>query len=381
MKQYCKISVNPNEILSKEWKECIFQLNALRQNSRIFKITLFVSDRAFVFGAKFFYEELSTVFGIEMPAFSFISQPPFGHNFVLEVGYIPKETKTQIEYKKINMTPYITIKEGDHKELWASGFGQFSQMNTLKEKATNAFQQVVDLLKKESLSYNNIIRQWNYIPKILDMTYMEGKNMQNYQIFNEVRKSFYDAYLSNNSYPAATGIGTAEGNVTIDIVACYDASENKVKPVKNPNQVEAYKYSQSLLVGESIHSQKQKQAPQFERAKMSIQQNSADLYISGTAAIQGEKTVGINNAEHQIKITIDLIQSLLDQANPDNDKYNYTPKITRVYIKRNEDFPTIKNICEKQWNSSSIIYSKTDVCRDNLLVEVETEVEITKVHI
>ncbi len=377
MKRYCKISAKPTEIFHNEWKECICQLNTVKQNSRIFKITLFVSDKAFDFGVKFFYEELSFFFGIELPAFSFISQPPFGHNIVLEVGYIPKDTKTQIEYKKLNNTPYVTIKDGDHKELWASGFGVFSQKNTLREEAIEAFQQVVDLLEQESLSYNNIVRQWNYIPKILNLTEVDGKNMQHYQIFNEVRKSFYNRLLTNSSYPAATGIGIEKGKVTIDIIACYDISENKVQPVNNPNQVEAYKYSQSLLIGDSLYTQKPKQAPQFERAKMTLQQNSANLYISGTAAIQGEETVGINNAEKQIKVTLDLIQSLINQATFDN-KYNIPPIITRVYIKREEDFETIKNICDKYWKSSTVIYSKTDVCRDNLLVEVETEIQATE---
>ena len=47
-----------------------------------------------------------------------------------------------------------------------------------------------------------------------------------------------------HGYPAATGIGMTAGGVVIDFLA---AVNDQVWPVKNPVQVDAYKYSNEVL--------------------------------------------------------------------------------------------------------------------------------------
>jgi enamine deaminase RidA (YjgF/YER057c/UK114 family) len=43
----------------------------------------------------------------------------------------------------------------------------------------------------------------------------------------------------------------------------------------------------------------------------------------------------------------------------------------RVYLKRPEDFSACKAICERRFGSVPAIYAVADVCRPELLVEIE----------
>ena len=46
----------------------------------------------------------------------------------------------------------------------------------------------------------------------------------------------------------------------------------------------------------------------------------------------------------------------------------------RVYIKDKSDFPVVRQICEEQYGAQSCInYVEAEVCRTNLLVEIEGE--------
>jgi len=43
----------------------------------------------------------------------------------------------------------------------------------------------------------------------------------------------------------------------------------------------------------------------------------------------------------------------------------------RVYLKRREDFPKCKAICKRRFGPVPVIYALADVCRPELLVEIE----------
>jgi hypothetical protein len=45
--------------------------------------------------------------------------------------------------------------------------------------------------------------------------------------------------------------------------------------------------------------------------------------------------------------------------------------LARVYIKRPEDFPAVRTVCEQRLGELPTIYAIGDVCRPELLVEIE----------
>jgi hypothetical protein len=194
-----------------------------------------------------------------------------------------------------------------------------------------------------------------------------GHCYQNYQLFNDIRQYYYGIYKRNSIYPAATGIGMEAGMVTLDFFAVKKNEAVRITRITNPKQINAYSYGQTVLVGSPIQANELKKAPLFERAKYIGTNEEALVFISGTASILGELTIGINDVNLQNRTTIANVTELTAQENCPS--YSYL----RVYVKRPEDTGTVREICTQRYGNIPILYVQADVCRDDLLVEIEGE--------
>jgi hypothetical protein len=242
--------------------------------------------------------------------------------------------------------------------------GKYCGMN-----AEKAFMCFGDFLADVRFPVNSIIRQWNYIENILGF---DGER-QRYQEFNEVRSAFYAENFSETGYPAATGIGMDRGGVLIEFLA-VNSREAITKPLDNPYQVAAHNYSSNVLVGGKFSV---KSSPKFERARYLELFGKKLVFISGTASIRGENTLGAGDPAEQTRITIDNIRSLYSpdilQKITDNElrpKYGHA----RVYLKNRSDFEIIKKTYKRNFGNLPVVYLVADICRDELLVEIEGKV-------
>ena len=54
----------------------------------------------------------------------------------------------------------------------------------------------------------------------------------------------------------------------------------------------------------------------------------------------------------------------------------------RAYVKYEHDIPEFKKICQKHYGDIPSLYVVSDICRDNLLVELEgaVSVSVDKIH-
>ncbi|MEN8121465.1 MAG: dioxygenase, partial [Bacteroidota bacterium] len=148
-----------------------------------------------------------------------------------------------------------------------------------------------------------------------------------------------------------------------------------IYPIDNPNQIASYHYGQDVLVG-TTKELKQKSPPGFERGKLICANGLTTLYVSGTASILGENTVGHNDIKKQTITTINninLIQKEAAQKQNRNFSEANQLKHIRVYIKEQKDFQLIKEICTKAYGEIPIVYVIADVCRQDLLIEIEAE--------
>jgi enamine deaminase RidA (YjgF/YER057c/UK114 family) len=121
-----------------------------------------------------------------------------------------------------------------------------------------------------------------------------------------------------------------------------------------------------------------KHPPQFERALLLSRKVNSTLFISGTASIIGQDTIGIDDVEKQTIVTIDNINNLTDQkrigrifSDTDQDWGKYI--LIRVYVKSQEDFSKVQSICAARFPGVQMTLIESDICRDNLLVEIEAE--------
>lgn len=363
---------------SEEWRQCLKKIIYRRETGfRLVKLNIFADLTDFGTYNKVKKEvgkTLADAFGNERPVFNITIHPPeIPWKVAVEAGYSFSDV-ADIVFSSWNSIPYIVCQTDSGKEVWSAGLGSEFITNDTRNSAEGAFEQMKAILDAEGMSFNNLIRQWNYIGNILDIK----DGFQKYQIFNEVRNEFYQKYRSVTGYPAATGIGMKLGGVLIDFCAVQLNNTASIKPINNPNQVNAYEYGQQVLKGATNAGSSVKHPPQFERALLFTEKVTSTLFISGTASIKGQDTIGIGNVGEQTLVTIENISKLTDQKRIDQKIINNDIDwgkfiLLRVYVKNQEDFGKVEEICGERFPGVPQIFIESDICRDNLLVEIEAE--------
>jgi hypothetical protein len=168
------------------------------------------------------------------------------------------------------------------------------------------------------------------------------------------------------------------GGVVLDFCAVKAFANLKIIAVDNPDQIRPYDYSQQVLKGKPLCSKGINQPPQFERALFLTENMGSTLFVSGTASIIGQDTIGIDNVEEQTIVTLDNINKLTDSGRISHlsgkpGSYAGSPILLRVYVKNQYDIPKVKAICDQRYPGVCSVFIEADICRDNLLVEIEAE--------
>jgi len=203
---------------------------------------------------------------------------------VVSIEIWTDDSADSIEYISFKGLRYSRVNSSLGKTIWGIGLTSNDEKLPLQAQIDYSFDMTLQILKYEGMNLTDIVRQWNYVPGISNIMNQNGKMLQHYQIFNEVRQKYYSTHVFIDGYPAATGIGTRNGNFDLDFFAIQKSSLIHKVGLSNPKQHDAYEYDQMLLVGDAI-SGTNKQAPLFERAKILNTNEGIILFISGTASI------------------------------------------------------------------------------------------------
>lgn len=366
-----------------QWESCLQQLYAIAENTNLkpVRVNVFVksSNQADYLEQQIYIDStMIKSFGDECPPFGVVMQEPEDPYFVIaEVGFVDKNV-AEVRYGKFQDRPYCIVDAKNYKEYWTIGAQSVHPDLNILASSNASFSYLYDLYTHLGLSFNDIVRQWNYVGEILSKENVDGRLRQHYQMFNETRNHFYKNYRHRRDFPAATGIGMLYLGVCIDSFSITGNENLKIIPISNPNQSESYKYGQKVLIGAPDCALQQNQPPQFERAKLIVLNNASRLIISGTASIIGEETVGIGDVEEQTRVTIRNIQILSDPETlkaqcPDIRTIPHIYSYVRVYVKYKADISKVRKICAETYGDVPTTYVVADICRDNLLVEIETE--------
>lgn len=367
----------------KQWGSCLQQIIdiAAKQKLSPFRVNIFVksvSQLDYKGQHQIVFNSMMDELEDKCPPFGLVMQEPAGENEVIcEVGFVNSEDAV-VKYGSFQDRPYCIVETPNYREFWTIGAQTVdSNLNTLKS-SNEAFQYLKDLYDHLGITFNNIVRQWNYVGEILSKEQEETRLRQHYQVFNETRSVFYGANRTRSDFPAATGIGMLHNGVCIDSFAVSGSENLKVLPISNPDQNESYQYGQKVLVGDPNKTRKQNQPPQFERATLVELNGVSRLIISGTASIIGQETIGLNDVEEQTRITIQNIDKLcaaetLKKQHPEIQSIPIKYSYIRVYVKHKKDMDKVKSICEAKYGDAPTAYVVADVCRDNLLIEIEAE--------
>lgn len=300
-------------------------------------------------------KKIKQKFGAAEPTISYVSQPPLDAPLIVEVHSFLPDPDDRISYHVYEDFPYVVLENVTGRFLFAGGFQGNVGIDSIQEQSDRVFNEIDEVLKREDMPISQIIRQWNYIERITDFE----EDDQHYQSFNNSRSRFYAKTKWGGGYPAATGIGANLGGVLVD----FDAVKFKVAdafstPIDNKLQVAAHAYSDQVLET----ADQLKTTPKFERAKSMTFGERRLVYISGTAAIRGENSLEGVGLEKQLQITMENIAELTGEAKP---------VLLRVYLKYPEDYEEAARLMDSYQLQIPISYMWADVCRDELLIEIE----------
>jgi enamine deaminase RidA (YjgF/YER057c/UK114 family) len=310
-----------------------------------------------------------------IPPTSIIAQTPENGSLVLELTTIEGLQENEILRRTNHDSNWMVIRRNELKMIIATGSGENTGNNDILESSISAFNKIDVVLQEENMKFSNILRQWNYIEQITGIETRANSTSQHYQIFNDVRSKFYNQCEFVNGFPAATGIGTDCGGITIDIIAAEFNHDCSVIPIKSPVQLDAYSYSKEVLAENNTMSDFCRTSPKFERAKIFVTPDYEWVFISGTAAIKGQVSIPVISAEIQTDMTIQNILSLISDENLRKHGIAKGKRAEinhlRVYVKHPTDMKAVKDICMKYFPDIPSVFIVADICRPELLVEIE----------
>jgi len=258
-KLYMLIKPETKSDIVTEFRSCLTQIDGfLKQNELnrdlVVKQSIFVkaeNNWLYLQIQNMINALLSNFYDTFLPPTSFIAQTPEGdYSCAIELVILKKKLQdVKIERKRIEEISYTVVYYPDTKEVYAGGLTKSFKNYDPLACAQESFTKMETILKAEQLDFSDVVRQWNYIEDILDKKSIGDSIQQNYQIFNDVRSMYYSKAEFCNGYPAATGIGMKAGGIILEFIAISNTQSVKILPIKNPQQINAYSYSDKKLVG------------------------------------------------------------------------------------------------------------------------------------
>ncbi|MDI6742453.1 MAG: Rid family hydrolase [Smithella sp.] len=210
-----------------------------------------------------------------------------------------------------------------------------------------AFKKISDVLENVQMNESDMVRTWIFMDDIL----------KDYDELNTAREKFFSQWHGQDKtfIPASTGIQSRTiGHNRLAIEFCAFSGKNiSIRQISSPLQNEPTAYGKL-----------------FSRAVLVELIRSKLLFISGTAAIdKAGRSVYAGNFEKQLKFTLDVLTEILGQQNAGFSSIAQAI----VYLKRSEDLRSGMNILEKTAFpcEKSLFQIGVDVCRDDLLCEIE----------
>jgi chorismate lyase/3-hydroxybenzoate synthase len=238
----------------------------------------------------------------------------------------------------------------------AESEGSHDGVSILQTATRDSYSEIFAAL--DELAYPHLVRVWNYLPRINVDTF----GMERYRQFNSARRSALIASgrdLTGN-VPAACALGSANGS---PLVIYFLASRKAPTLIENPRQVSAYEYPPEYGP-----------KPAFSRASMLRQPSGSILFISGTASIVGHQTVHAGDVAAQTRETLVNIEALLGEANRVSGapRFGMQTLACKVYVRKSADLPLIQSqLHTALGREAQVVYLQADICRQDLLVEIE----------
>jgi chorismate lyase/3-hydroxybenzoate synthase len=160
-------------------------------------------------------------------------------------------------------------------------------------------------------------------------------------------------YALRTDLPAASAVGMRGHGYQ----AYFLASRTPGVQIENPRQVSAYDYP----------PQYGRRSPSFSRATVLRDGDESLVFIAGTASILGHETKHHGDVCKQTEETIRNIALVLGAAEMKLDDL----VMAKAYVRRADDCEAVRSHLRAALGDTPVLYVLADICRADLLVEVE----------
>lgn len=228
--------------------------------------------------------------------------------------------------------------------------------SALQQASRAAYGSVFEALQLTGFAH--LVRCWNYLPRIN----ADGGGLERYRQFNIGRQ---EAFLAGGrawqaGAPSACALGSASG----DLVVYFLASRAQPHAIENPRQMSAWRYPERYGP----------RAPTFSRGCLLTLPGEEVLFISGTASIVGHESLHAGDIVAQTEETLRNIETVVAEANRQARSGGFLPRelALKAFIRHAEDMPAVARVLADTFGDDlDVIYVQADICRAELLVEIE----------
>ncbi|MBU4460821.1 MAG: endoribonuclease L-PSP [Verrucomicrobia bacterium] len=241
------------------------------------------------------------------------------------------------------------VEDNDARYVLFGGLRPVDPKASRTDQTLSLIDQLERALAAAGMDFHNVVRTWLYCNRILEW----------YDELNRVRNEFFTKRgVYDRLVPASTGVGTGnpfDAALVADALAVVPLHAGVViRAMPSPLQCPAPAYGSAFSRAVEV------QVPGCRR-----------LYISGTASIHpGGETAHVGDVDAQVDLSMRVVKAILDSGG-----YGWKDINRAVaYFKRPADAVAWNRWVEtNKIPAMPAVVVKADICRDDLLFEVEAD--------
>jgi enamine deaminase RidA (YjgF/YER057c/UK114 family) len=333
-------------------------------------LTVFLADVTQMAACR---QTVRRLLGNNTPATSYVGQPPCDGSLVAVEALALGKGRDKVHIRRIS-DQLLLAQQDSCTWIYADQAVPLTSAPGVYEKTICSYQHLRRLLPQGGARLDQVLRTWLHLGSIVE----DDGPTQRYKELNRARADVYAGvpFLAERLpddcpgavFPASTGIGTTGRGVTLSAVALLSDEDNVIAvPLENPRQTSAFAYAAHYSP----------QSPKFSRGMAVVHGPDTTLFISGTASITNAETRHPGDVVAQTHETLANITALISQENlarhglPGRGTTLQGMAVGRVYVKRLGDYPAVRQVCAERLPGVPLNYVVADVCRPDLLVEIE----------
>ncbi len=238
--------------------------------------------------------------------------------------------------------------DADARHCLLAGISADDARDPCDRQTFQAFENLRSALESVGFAVGDIARTWFYNHKLLDW----------YDTFNRVRTGYYaERPFRTGSLPASTGVEANNPFGAALAVAAW-----AVQPVNGAARVEE--------IGSPLQCPAPKYGSSFSRAMEIESGGKRRLLISGTASIAPDgRSLWPHDIARQVATTMEVVAAMLHARRMD---YTHATRAT-AYFKYPLDAAAFDAWQAQHRVSLPAVYVHCDICRDDLLFELELD--------